>query len=128
MPHSLSNLLLNGNELNSTYSFDDTKFNSWYIRNYSLSYAREIKGVLTCLFKNYLQVYQLNITRDLLMHKVCRLNNNYMQTGVNNQITLNSNYVVQSAFSNNFNVKYSFDSTKSKVILIFKSIPFPACR
>jgi hypothetical protein len=43
VPKSLSGLLLYGNPQNSIYNFDDAKFNSWWLRNYSFSYAREIK-------------------------------------------------------------------------------------
>jgi hypothetical protein len=111
IPHSIAGLLLYGNPQNSSYSFDDTKFNSWWIRNYSLSYAREFNRLLPEYFNKLSAGLTIKYYQGFAYAQSVQANNNYFRTGVNNQIILNSNYVIQSAFSNDFNVKYSFDST-----------------
>jgi hypothetical protein len=114
IPQSLSNLLLNGNSPNSTYNFDNSKFNSWWIRDYSLSYAREFKGLPNWFFQKLSAGITIKYYQGFAYAQSAQVNNNYIQTGTNNQIVVNTNYVIHSAFSDNLNVKYSFDTTTSK--------------
>lgn len=111
VPQALSTLLTNGNPKNSTYNFDDTKFNSWWLRNYSLSYAREIDGIKSTFLNKLTAGISLKLYQGYEYAQSVQVNGNSVQTGTNNQINLNTNYVIQSAFSSNFHVKYSFDST-----------------
>ena len=113
LPQSLSNLILNGNAQNSTYSFNDTKFNSWWIRNYSLSYAREIPGLVNGIIQKLSAGVTFKYYQGFAYAQSVQVNNNYLQTGTNNQITVSSNYVIHSAFSDDFNVKYSFDTAST---------------
>jgi hypothetical protein len=125
VPQALSTLLLNGNPQNSTYNFDDTKFNSWWIRNYSLSYAREINGIPSNFLNKLTAGISLKLYQGFAYAQSVQVNGNSFQTGTNNRITLNTNYVIQSAFANNFHVKYSFDTTASQDAE-FSSFPSPA--
>ena len=124
VPHSLSNLLLNGNPQNSIYTFDDTKFNAWYVRSYSLSYARDFTGVMPDYIKSLTAGLSIKYYQGFAYAQSMQVNNNSLQTGSNNQIILNSNYVIHSAFSNEFNIKYSFDSTTTNADP--KASPFPS--
>jgi hypothetical protein len=128
VPQALSTLALYGNPQNSTYSFDDSKFNAWWIRNYSLTYSREIKGVLDQYLEKLSAGVSIKYYQGFAYAQSVQTNGNYIQTGANNQITLHSNYVIQSAFSNMFNVKYkdttntSSDSNNTNS----KGTPFPS--
>jgi hypothetical protein len=113
VPQSISSLALYGNPLSdSIYTFDDSKFNAWWIRNYSLSYAREIPGVENGVLQKLSAGVSLKYYQGFAYVQSVQTNGNYFQTGSENQITLHSNYVVQSAFSSMFNVKYK-DTTQS---------------
>ena len=45
VPKSIVDLGLNGNQTNQVYSFNDAATKSWWIREYSLSYARELPEI-----------------------------------------------------------------------------------
>jgi hypothetical protein len=126
VPRSLSNILLNGDAQNTVYNFDDTKFNSWYLRNYSLSYAREFGGISGLLISSLSAGVTIKYYQGFAFVHSIEVKNNSITTGANNQININSNYTVQSAFSDDFNVKYSFDSTKPAGNPHFNPFPSPA--
>jgi hypothetical protein len=114
IPHSISSLLLNGNEKNTTYSFDETKLNAWWVRNYSLSYAREFYYSKKTFIKKFAAGISLKYYQGFAYGQSSKAENNSVKTGDDNTININTNYIIQSAFSDNFNVKYSFDSTAKK--------------
>ncbi len=115
VPHEISQLVLSGNTAGSNYNFDDAEINAWWIRDYSLSYAREIPGVLQDIFSNISAGITFKYVQGYACAQSSTVNGNYIRTGSNNNdITLSTNYGIQSAFSNNFEVKYSFDTTNNK--------------
>lgn len=111
VPQAMPSLLLYGNPQNSLFNFDDSKLNSWWIRDYSLSYAREIQEIKSTILNKLTVGISLKYFQGFEYAQSSRVNGNMVQTGGNNQITLKTNYTIHSAFSDNFHVKYSFDST-----------------
>lgn len=114
VPRAVSSVLLNGNPENSSYSFDDTKLRGWWIRNYSLSYAKKIDEVKTSVFDKLSAGISIKYYQGFAYAKSENLNGNSIRTGTDNVISLNTNYSVKTAFSDNFHVKYAFDTTAKK--------------
>ena len=111
VPHALSELALNGNAQNSVFNFNDTKAEAWWIRDYSFTYAREIPEVN--LFSSFGAGISLKMVQGFAFVQSQNVNSS-IQTTDQNQIILNGNNEALSAFSADFGVKYSFDSTSDK--------------
>ena len=125
IPHALTEFALAGNPIGSNYNFDDTKAGSWWLRNYSLSYAGEIPGFLNSTFDKFFVGVTIKYVQGFAFIQSSNAVNNFIQTGNNGDITLSTNYSLQSSFSDNFGVKYSFDSTENKQSS-FSPFPSPA--
>ena len=117
---------MSGNPAGSNYNFDDTKFNTWWIRDYSLSYARELPEIPQDIFTKIAAGITFKYVQGFAYAQSTQANGNYIKTdSANNQITLSTNYVIQSAFSDNFGVKYSY-STDTTSNHNFSPFPTPA--
>ena len=114
IPHSLTQFALSGNPIGSNYNFNDTRASSWWLRNYSISYAGEIPGFLNNTFDKFFVGLTVKYVQGFAFIQSNQTTNNFLQTGTSGDITLSTNYSLQSAFSDNFGVKYSFDSTNNK--------------
>ncbi len=126
LPHEISQFILNGNPTGSLYNFDDAKFNSWWIRDYSLTYARELPEIPQNIFTKIAAGVTFKYVQGFEYAQSTQVNGNYVQTdSTNNQITLSTNYGIQSAFSDNFGVKYSY-STDTTSNHNFSPFPTPA--
>ncbi len=122
VPSAFSQLALNGNPLGSSYSFNDTKADAWWLRSYSLSYAREITEIPQNIFSKIAAGITFKMVQGYAFVQSQQVNSS-ISTGNQGQITVDANSSVLSAFSDNFGVKYSYDSssTKSK-----NMSPFPS--
>ena len=113
-PHGITDLILNGNQINQTYNINDASVKSWWIREYSLSYARELMswdskssnklygGISFKLVNGFFYIRNEDI-------------NSYLHTDNNNQINLFANNKIVGAFSNNLGFTYSSDSSGKSV-------------
>ncbi len=110
VPRALSELALSGNPLGSSYNFDDTRASSWWIRDYSVSYAREIPELFSGTFDKFTAGISIKYVQGFEFIQSEKTSNNFIQTDNSGDITLSTNYRIQSAFSDNFGVKYSFDT------------------
>lgn len=121
VPQSLVEIPLYGNSLEQVYSFSESNIKSWWLRDYSLSYAREIPT------RNFFQKLFAGITIKYI--------NGFYYIGtdkVNTTLETNSNYEISgkadlvgySSFSQNFGVNYDFDSTEYNSS--FSPFPSPA--
>ncbi|MHB8580207.1 MAG: DUF5723 family protein [Ignavibacteriaceae bacterium] len=113
VPQALSEFALNGNTPGSTFNFNDTKANMWWLRDYSFTYAREVPGILQNIFTKMSAGFTLKMVQGFAFAQTQQINTS-IQTGSQNQITVNSNSSFISSFSDNFGVKYSFDSASTK--------------
>ncbi len=125
IPHALTEFALSGNPLGSNYNFDDTRASSWWLRDYSISYAGEIPGFLNNTFDKFFVGVTIKYVQGFAFIQSNQAVNNFIQTDNNGDITLSTNYSIQSSFSDNFGVKYSFDSTNNKQSN-FSPFPSPA--
>ena len=110
IPHSLIEIPLYGNTIEQVYSFNDANVKSWWLRDYSLSYAREIPcpKFLDKLFAGislkYVNGFYYVGTENV---------NTSVETNSQYQISGTANLVGHAAFSENFGVNYDFDSTNN---------------
>lgn len=125
IPHALTQFALAGNPLGSDYNFNDTRASSWWLRDYSVSYAGEIPGFLNRVFDKFLVGVSIKYVQGFAYIQSSNTQNNFINTSSNGDITLSTDYSIQSAFSDNFGVKYSFDSTNNRDSH-FSPFPSPA--
>jgi len=110
---------MSGNPLGSNYNFDDARINAWWIRDYSLSYARELPTDFQSIFSSLAAGVTIKYVQGFAFAQSMQTTGNSITTNsANDDITLSTNYSIQSAFSDNFNVKYNYanspnDSTNS---------------
>jgi Family of unknown function (DUF5723) len=122
IPQALVDFALNGNPIGKSYDLSDANAKAWWIRNYSISYARNFN-----FLKKFFDDFSAGISIKLV--------NGYAYTGtqeVNTTLSTENDYTINgnadfravSAFSDNFGVKYSFDSTEQESN--FSPFPTPA--
>ncbi len=120
-PHEVTNLLTDGNLINHTYNTNDAKVNAWWIREYSLSYARQLPDLgLKPIGKINVGI-SLKLVNGFFYLKNESINS-YLQTTNDYRINLYANNQILGAFSNNFGFKYSNDTTESHG----NGTPFPS--
>jgi len=121
LPQGLTNLILNGNQLNQTYNINDASVKSWWIREYSLTYAREILSWSTKSSNKLFAGVSFKLVNGFYYVKNQDINS-YLQTDFNSQINLYADNKIVGAFSNNLGFTYSSDSSNQSV----KSSVFPS--
>jgi hypothetical protein len=112
VPKALVDLGLNGNTPNQVYSFNDVDAQSWWIREYSLSYARELPEIEQTLFDKISVGLSIKMVQGFAYFGVDHVNTNF-STGTGNKLTLNSEWMIKSAFSSDFGKIYDFDTTNT---------------
>lgn len=121
LPQALVDIALTGNELNKTYDFNDADAKAWWIRNYSLTYAREIPEINQDIFDKIGAGITLKLVQGFAYVGVEHAQTN-LTTGAGNVITGTADYLAYTAFSEDFGVKYDFDSVETDS----KFGPFPS--
>jgi len=117
VPKALVDLGLNGNNPNQVYSFNDVDGQGWWIREYSLSYARELPEIPQTIFDKIAVGLSIKMVQGFAYFGVDHVNAN-LTTGSGNSLGLKSEWMIKSAFSSDFGKIYDFDSlntSKSKV-------------
>lgn len=122
-PKSVAEIALYGNQQGKEYNLDQTNFKTWWIRDYAFSYARKIftdgsnnaYGLYAGVSFKIVQGFAYTGTENV---------GTTISTGNSNEITGNADLRGLSAFSDNFGVKYDFDSTKHSSS--FSMFPSPA--
>ncbi len=119
IPQALTEIALYGNPVGKTFNLNEADVKGWWIRNYSLSYAREIPGIN--LFDNFTAGFTVKLIHGysyIGTHK----NETSFTTGTSAELTGQTDLVGYSSFSDNFGVKYEFDSTsRSSKFSLFPS-------
>jgi hypothetical protein len=111
-PEAVVDLVLTGNIQNKTYAFDDEKMNSWWIRNYSVSYARKLYESQNGFFNDINGGVSIKIVHGFFYVGTEKVETS-INTGSTNEITGKADLLAFSSFSDNMNVKYDFDSTNT---------------
>lgn len=123
IPKAVPEIALYGNPAGKVFDFSELDIKSWYLRSYSLSYARRIftsnqqpfNIISAGITVKYIQGFEYAGTD--------RVNSSF-SSGTSGEITGNADFRGYSAFSGNFGVKYDFDSVKPKSS--FSVFPEPA--
>ncbi|MCX6169359.1 MAG: DUF5723 family protein [Ignavibacteriales bacterium] len=124
IPKGLVSIALDGNPVNQLYNFNDTKLKAWWLRKYSLSYARSIN--ILPVFQKISVGVSFNIIQGFAYVGTEHVNTQ-LTTGAGNIITGKGDFLAYAAFSPDFNVKYDFDkSTTVKKDFNFTPFPTPA--
>lgn len=99
--------LMDGNELGKTYSLNDLEMNAWYLREYSLSFAKDITEFVPG-FKSFTVGTSLKLIHGFVYAGVENIESDFSITD-NLEFNAKGNLKVQSAFSPDFGVKYDFE-------------------
>ncbi len=125
IPEKLVTLGLEGNPVGSVYNFDDADIKGWWLRDYSLTYARSLNEIKPDNFKNLYAGISFK-----LVHGFAYIGTEYvnskLETAQGNVISATGNVLAYSAFSVAFAIKYGFDSTGSDKESSIGPFPTPA--
>lgn len=124
-PQQLVELALTGNPQGKVYNFNDADAKGWWLRSYSLSYARAIPEIKLDFIQKVKAGITLKYIQGFAYLGIDKIQTT-LQTGIYNQITANGNVQAYSSFADDFNVKYDFDSLKSNKEGNFTPFPSPA--
>ena len=119
-PNDIIDLGMDGNSTGRVYNFNDAKMNAWWLRKYGFSYARNLN--IFPFFKEFSFGLTMNIIQGFAYVGVDHVKTE-LTTGEDNTITGRGEFLAYSSFSNDFNVKYDFDSLLVKKDA--KVSPFP---
>ena len=123
-PQGIVSIAMDGNPVNQVYNFDDTKLKAWWLRKYSLSYARSLD--ILPVFQEVSVGVSLNIIQGFAYAGLDHVSTQ-LTTGDGSVITGKGDFLAHAAFSPDFNVKYDFDkSTTTKKDSKFSPFPTPA--
>jgi Family of unknown function (DUF5723) len=109
IPGAIIDLALNGNPVDKVFDFSDAEFQSWWIRNYSLSYARKFDELQTSFLKSVAAGISIKLVQGFA-YAGTRDVNAFITTSGQNEISGESNYTAYTSFAENFGVQYDFDS------------------
>jgi len=112
IPEAIPDLLFTGSVLNKDYVFNQSKLQSSFMRYYSLSYAREFKEFQQTFFDKIAAGFTVKLVHGYYYSGADRFETN-LKLSDRAEITGKADMVLHSAFSDNFGVKYDFDSTKN---------------
>lgn len=120
-PRAIVDIALNGNSTNTVYSLNDSDIKSWWIRNYSVTFAKKIEG----LFSGFSAGVTLKYVQGFSYAGTDRINTSF-QSGSANEITGSADLRAISAFSDDFGVKYDFEPDSLKKSSNIGLFPKPA--
>ncbi len=123
IPQALTDFALTGNTINKVYNLNDANVKAWWIRNYSLSYARNLNFIKQSMFENLSAGISIKLVHGYSYVGTERVNTS-LQTNSNAEITGSSDMLAYTAFSKQLGVKYDFDSTETHSN--FSPFPQPA--
>jgi len=112
VPKALIDLGLNGNTPQQVYSFNDVDAQGWWIREYSLSYARELPEIDQTIFDKISVGLSLKMVQGFAYFGVDHVNTS-LQTGNGNNLNIKSEWMIKSAFSSDFGKVYDFDTSNA---------------
>lgn len=108
LPKQLFELILFGNEVNKVFELNDLDVQSWYLRNYSLSYSRDLSDLFPDAFRFFSAGISLKMVQGFFYAGVDNINTTLETTGDYN-IVVNGDSRMLVAASPSFGVKYDFD-------------------
>ncbi|MBU1679349.1 MAG: hypothetical protein KKD86_10960 [Bacteroidetes bacterium] len=120
-PKDLLDLAFEGNTVGKTFTFDDMDARAWYLRDYTLSYARDLTPLLPKFFERVTAGVSLKIVHGYFYVGLDKINT-AMTTLDNSNISVSGNMKMNVAASPDFGIVYDFeDTTKAQNIGPFPS-------
>lgn len=114
LPKQLFELILFGNETNKVYDLNDMDMKFWYLRNYTLSYAKDLSNLFPDAFRSFTAGITMKYVQGMFYAGVDKMNTTF-ETQNDYNILVNGNSRLLIAASPNFGIKYDFeDSTITK--------------
>jgi hypothetical protein len=107
LPRALVDVALGGNQLNRTYTLEDTELKGWWVRNYALSYGRELNEIKP----DFLDKLAAGVSFKMVhgyYYVGTEYVNSFFKTTDGNVIEGKSDYLGYAAFSPDFAVTYKF--------------------
>jgi len=111
-PAGVIDLAVSGNPIGSEYNFNDFRLKSWYLRTYTLAYARNFNNLFPKLFKNF----SIGVSYKYVAgYGYASLDKNkiVLKTNADGTITETTDLVFHTSVSPDFGISYNFDSTTS---------------
>lgn len=109
IPAAIFDLALNGNTVDKVFDFSEAEVHSWWIRNYSLTYAGKFEDVKTGLLEYVTGGVSFKYVQGFAYAGTERVNSS-ITTSDKHEISGGADYLAFASFSDNFGVKYEFDS------------------
>lgn len=102
--------LMPGNELETLYDFNDTKMQAWGLREYSLSYARDVSEIFSGFFESFSAGVRLKYISGFAYMGLENINTSFSVNG-SYEFQAKSKLKAVTALSPDFGVKYNFDES-----------------
>lgn len=112
-PQSITDLALFGNQPGKNFDLGETDIQSWWIRTYSLSYARELSEIRIPGFNKFGAGISFKLVHGFSYTGTERVLTSFI-TGEKYQVSGSADLLAHTSFSDAFGVKYGFDSTEKK--------------
>jgi len=109
IPSAIVDLALNGNKVDKVFDFSEAEVHSWWIRNYSLTYAGKFEDINTGLLEYVTGGVSFKYVQGFAYAGTERVGS-FLTTSDKHEISGQSDYLAFASFSDNFGVEYSFDS------------------
>lgn len=109
LPKEVFELLLFGNEPGKTFNLNDLEVQAWYLRNYSLTYSRDLSEYFPDAFNFFSAGVTFKMVQGLFYAGVDRINTT-LETQNDYDIKVNGDSRMLVASSPSFGVVYDFES------------------
>ncbi len=113
IPEDLVNFI-DGNVPGQVYDLSDTELKAWYLRDYSLSYARDFSYLTKGLFRNLNAGISLKMVQGFAYASLEQSNTTMVTDAADHKITVVSDLLMRTSFSPSLGVEYDFESDTTK--------------
>lgn len=108
LPKQIFELMLFGNEPGKTFDLNDLDLKAWYLRNYSLSYSRDLTDLFPDAFRFFSAGFTVKMVQGLFYAGVDKINTT-LSTRSDYDIEVNGDSRMLVAASPSFGIKYDFE-------------------
>jgi hypothetical protein len=113
-PQSLVDLFLFGNQIGLDYTFQDSQLQSWYLRNYSISYAKDFNKLTLGIFSKFTAGISFKYIQGFVYSSIERAESKFLTSDKDYSIEVKSDFLMRLAFSPDLGVNYDFDEDVEK--------------
>ncbi len=108
LPPDAAEFTLSGNLINHIYSFNDAEFKSWWVRNYSLTYARTLNEIKPGFLDQLNAGLSLKLVHGYAYAGTERVNS-FIEIGDRSEITGRADYLAYTSVTKDIGIDYEFD-------------------